>query len=329
MTLKRSLLPLHIAGVLLLLNWCASSQPPAVPTAPSVTLDAAQLFAYDKSLPLTPDEQLTSDQPTVKAYKVTYTSTNNQRVPALFQMPAVKEGERVPCILLMHGLGQNKASFALFLGTFIKAGYAVFAIDAQYHGDRKPPYPLELFGKDVYATRELLLQTAVDLRRAVDYLQTRKEIDPKRISYLGFSMGGILGSIVCGVDDRIQSPILALAGGNWKVMGETSKLPAAENARKAFAAGAPNMVSVLEPLDPVRWVGQISPRPVLFINGNADTVVPVAAGKALQEAAGPGKEVFIYKGDHVPQGIELTRVLGRISSWLDAHLKKPNGVAIP
>lgn len=300
---------------------CGTTQNLTTPAARSIAADPAGLFAYDRAAPLAPEESLAEDRPEYKAYKLTYSSANGERVPAFFILPTKPAAEKAPCVVLMHGLGQDKKALAMLWGTFTKAGYGVLAIDALYHGDRAPKTPPQLFGTDVEPTRKLLIQTVIDLRRGIDYLQTRKEIDPAKIGYVGFSMGGILGTLLSAVDTRVQAPVLALAGGDWKLMGKSSTLSAAVKARGGQEA--PNIDwQLLDPLDPIHYVARISPRPVLFINGDNDTVVPVACAKELHEAAGPGKEVMIYRGGHVPAGVEFIRVLSKVSQWLDAHLKE-------
>lgn len=289
---------------------------------PPYLIDAAVLFAYDKGLPLSPEEKLEEEANGYKVYKVTYRSVHDQRVPAFLVLPTGKEGEKLPCVILMHGLGGDKAMFKPFWGILINAGYALLAIDAQYHGERKSKEPLELFGVYPYYSRDALIQTVIDLRRAIDYLETRKEIDSKRIGYLGASMGGVLGSIFAGVDPRVQAPILMVAGGNWKLIMGKSTLPIWQRALKEFPERIPEALQALEPVDPIHWVGRITPRPVLFINGDADDVVPVPSNKALHEAAKEPKQILWYKGGHVPQGDQLPIVLQAIQNWLETHLKK-------
>jgi uncharacterized protein len=318
------------------------AQAPGDTTVRTVTLDAADLFNYDRGLPLAVEfsakpaqpgdppaaaqtaEPVYESQQDFRAYRISYLSANGNRVPAFFVLPTKPAGEKAPCIVLMHGLGQDKRALAMLWGTFAKSGYGVLAIDAQYHGERALKLPKEtqvdIFGTGIYSTRELLVQTVVDLRRGIDFLKSRKEIDPKRIGYVGFSMGGILGTLLSAVDDRVQAPVLALAGGNWKLMAQSSTLAQATKARQAPGANGIGW-QPLDPVDPIRYVGRISPRPVLFVNGDNDTVVPVACAKELHEAAGPGKEVLFYKGGHVPAGLEFVKVLGKIQQWLDAHLK--------
>jgi dipeptidyl aminopeptidase/acylaminoacyl peptidase len=291
------------------------------PAAAQAAFAGAELFKYDATQPLAAEEAISETRDDYQVHKLSYASANNQRVPAFFILPTRPASGKAPCIVLMHGLGQDKKALAMLWGTFAKSGYAVLAIDALHHGERAPKAPLELFGANIDATRELLVQTVIDLRRGLDFLQGRKEIDPKRIGYLGFSMGGILGTLLSAVDDRVNAPVIALAGGNWKLMAQTSTLAQAVKARQSQGVDGIGW-QPLDPMDPVRFVGRISPRPVLFINGDNDTVVPVACAKELHQAAGPGKEVLFYKGGHVPAGVEFIRVVGKITQWMDAHLKK-------
>lgn len=307
--------------IAILLNSCTTN---AQPTEDGM---ADLLFGYDKSLPLQPEVSELEETTGYKVFKVTYRSARDQRVPAVFIVPKGKEGEKLPCVILMHGLGGDKNMFKMMWGTLTSAGYALFAIDAQYHGERKPKDPVQIFGVHPYLTRDALTQTVIDLRRAVDFLATRNEIDPQRIGYLGASMGGIIGSMFAGVDTRVQAPILLVAGGNWKILMEQSTLPNVAEGREKRLEQASAALKILDPIDPVHWVGKISPRPVLFINGDGDTVVPVASNKALHEAAKEPKQVVWYKGPHVPPPTELPSLLSVIMNWLNTHLQNKTGVA--
>lgn len=286
------------------------------------------LFGYDKSLPLQPEVTEQEETTGYKVYKVSYRSARNERVPAVFIVPKGKEGEKLPCVILMHGLGGDKNMFKMTWGALTSAGYALFAIDAQYHGERKPKDPVQIFGVHPYLTRDALTQTVIDLRRGVDFLETREEIDPKRIGYLGASMGGMIGSMFAGVDTRVQAPILLVAGGNWKILMEKSTLPNVAEGREKMLEQASAALKVLDPIDPIHWVGRISPRPVLFINGDGDTVVPVDSNKALHEAAKEPKQIVWYKGPHIPPPTELPNLLSVITNWLNTHLKNAQGAAL-
>ena len=51
-----------------------------------------------------------------------------------------------------------------------------------------------------------------DLRRSLDYIETRDDLDAEGIGYLGFSWGARLANVALAVEDRIDAAIL-LAGG--------------------------------------------------------------------------------------------------------------------
>ncbi len=298
----------------LMLSGCSQTQ-----QAPRY--DADLIFGYDKSLPLSPQETPAEETAQYRVLKITYRSARDQRVPALLILPKNRGEEKLPCVILMHGLGSDKRMFQMLWGPLTMAGYALFAIDAQYHGERKPSDDLPFFGMYPYRARDALIQTVIDLRRGVDYLQTRPEIDPNRIGYIGASMGGIIGSMFAGVDERVKAPVLLVAGGDWKILMEKSALSMWRDAARNNPQQMQEALRVMDVVDPVNWVGRIAPRPVLFINGDADDVVPVESNKALHNAAGEPKKVVWYKGGHVPPPTDWLNVIGEVTRWLDTHLK--------
>lgn len=290
-------------------------------TQSTTKYDPDLIFGYDKTLPLSPQETSGEETAEYRVIKVTYRSVHDQRVPALLILPKQPREERLPCVILMHGLGGDKRMFQMLWGPLTRAGFALFAIDAQYHGERKPSDDIPFFGMYPYRARDALIQTVIDLRRGVDYLQTRKEIDPDRIGYIGASMGGIIGAMFAGVDERVKAPVLLVAGGDWKILMERSTLSVWRDAARNNPQQMQEALRVMDVVDPVNWVGRIAPRPVLFINGDADDVVPVESNKALHNAAGEPKKIVWYKGGHVPPPTDWLTVISEITRWLDAHLK--------
>jgi hypothetical protein len=64
---------------------------------------------------------------------------------------------------------------------------------------------------------------------------------------------------------------------------------------------------LLQPLEPLRHVGKISPRPVLMINGTDDEQVPRANAEMLYQGAGQPKKIVWLESKHVnPRNIALT-----------------------
>ena len=79
----------------------------------------------------------------------------------------------------------------------LSAGFAVLALDIQYHGDRIDNNDYEspevILGQELWnKLTMMLIESAIDYRRTIDYLETRPEIDTSRIGLIGYSLGGIM-----------------------------------------------------------------------------------------------------------------------------------------
>ena len=71
---------------------------------------------------------------------------------------------------------------------------------------------VELSISDPNFYRDRLMLMIKDVRSAVDYLETRKDFDIKKIGYYGYSQGGSEGPILLALEDRIQVALLASCG---------------------------------------------------------------------------------------------------------------------
>jgi dienelactone hydrolase len=99
--------------------------------------------------------------------------------------------------------------------------------------ERSGPEP----GIDGVSGRETLIQESKDIGRTLDYLETRSEIDHKKLAYMGVSMGAALGVNFVGVEDRFHAAIF-LDGGFF---GE-NPLPGTDQADFAPRIKAPTLL---------------------------------------------------------------------------------------
>jgi len=270
--------------------------------------DLQAVYTYDPALPLDAEVGEAEAGEGMLRHAVRFDSTNDERVPAVLFTPQESE-EPVGAVLLLHGLGGSKDDVWLraLAGTLAQNGIAAMAIDAQYHGERRRQ-GAELLGADLARTREAMVQTVVDNRRALDFLATRTDINPDRIGLLGASMGAILGTIVAAVDQRVCSACLVVGGGRWELLARQSHHPAA--AALAGALATPEAQAAIGTVDPVNFIAHLAPRPVLMLNGRQDDIVPPECAQALFEAAQEPKEIVWYDGGHLPDPATAMTVLG-------------------
>jgi dienelactone hydrolase len=275
------------------------------------------LIAYDAAADLKPElKEVPTDG--YRMYEIAYTSAHNERVPGILVLPQTSTG-KLPCVILQHGLGGSKKSMKSLWEPLVKEGYACLAIDMVSHGDR-PRFlaPTRLFDFP-YEARNAIAQTVVDLRRGLDYLATRPDIDMGRIGYLGVSMGSIVGSVFCATDTRIAAAVFVVGGGNWELILKDTIIPLSTNGAIKQAGARKPVVEAWAPFDPDIWVGRISPRPVLLINGEKDTIVVPPAAKAFQAACKEPKKIVWYDGSHsAPPDL----VKKEMSDWFGKYLKE-------
>jgi len=249
--------------------------------------------------------------------RLSFAGDDGERVPALLMRPT--GAERPPCALFLHGLGGDKDQAKLVAALLAPYGIAVLAIDARLHGDRAPDEGLDeaALAGDFFATGGPLVRTVIDNRRAIDYIATRDDVDTERIVVVGASMGAILGSVLSAVDKRVDAAALIVGGGDWATLLATSEHPLAVRLREAGGDGA-----LLARIDPVNFVGHVSPRPVLMVNGTTDAIMPTACAEALHAAAGEPKEIIWYEGGHVGMPPQTLMAIG-------AWIVEQAGVALP
>lgn len=299
--------------LLVALAGAAASSPVSRPAYPVL----AEFLAYDRELPLNAKVVQVKDDQGSRIEKITFGSTHGEVVPALLTIPAGKAKPPFPCVLILHGYHGSKDE-ALPGGFLLAAtGRASLAIDAQYHGERVKP-GVDVYSSLLYRNRDALIQTVVDARRAIDYLETRPDIDSRRIGLVGASMGGILGAVLAGVEPRIKVPVLLVAGADWGLLAEKSQISAGKQLRE----GHPNLsfdqvARILAPVDPLNFADKISPRPLLMLNGKHDDIVPVESNQLLYDRAKQPKQIIWFESGHL---LPMLEAIPRIVEWLDKYL---------
>ncbi len=158
-------------------------------------------------------------------YKISYRSVREQRVPAYLAIPKDKVSEKLPVVILMHGWnlfwGKNESWVQDWIPILTAQGYVVLAPDHFLYGERKIEGGFDQ-GSDrgPYYYRDWMCQTVVDLRRGIDYLLSRPDIDPERIAIFGGSLGGWIGSVLSAVEPRIKTSILSVPSTEF-IMAQT------------------------------------------------------------------------------------------------------------
>jgi len=137
-------------------------------------------------------------------------------VPAYFAKPMEHKG-RLPVVLFNHSHGGDYAGGKEelvqgkpylqnppYAEALTQAGYAALCIDAWNFGERRGRTESELFKELLWQGQVLWGLMVYDSLKAVDYLQTRSDVDPGRIATLGLSMGSTMAWWLAALDERVR-----------------------------------------------------------------------------------------------------------------------------
>ncbi|MEX2238439.1 MAG: dienelactone hydrolase family protein [Dehalococcoidia bacterium] len=246
-------------------------------------------FRYDKDLELNTVERPLEAPEGIGRTHFTISSTHDQRVPGILHTP---DGPGpFPLVVMQHGAGSEKSAEYITRPAeywALNEGWALLAIDAPRRGERASEAfdRTRLWGMP-YLWRDHAIQTAQDLMRALDYAETRAELDLGRVGYIGVSMGTILGVAFVALDQRVRTGVFTIGG-------SVTAARIAENA----GGRAADLEIVSDLIDCASYAPMVSPRPVLMINGLQDEVVPPAAGERLYAAFQEPKRIKWYTGGH-------------------------------
>lgn len=169
--------------------------------------DGSKVFAYNATKPL----NLTtgkSETPTngVTVFAVSYDSPKGGRVPGYLVVPSGMGP--FAAIIYMHWGQGNKDEFLSEAVEMAHQGANGIMIDAPYW---RPDVPPPAKGREAEFERDGYIQMVVNLRRAVDVLVSRKDVDPNRIGYVGHSLGATWGAPLAAAEKRIK--VFVLMGG--------------------------------------------------------------------------------------------------------------------
>jgi len=302
-------------------------EPLALSLPPVDPQEYLYLFDYDRAAPLDVQEVERWHESQATWTDLTYASPRGGRVPAT---PVVPDG-RGPFagIVLMHGgaADSNRRDLFPLAAAYARMGAVVALIDAPFARpeNRNPPRrygPMTWTEQD----REELVQLIVDLRRAVDLLAARPDVDAQRMAYVGNSFGGATGGLLAGVEDRLPAYALVVGDGGW-VEHYTGP-----DDRHSYPAGPFFTVSeegqrrwleAMWPIEPIHYVGRAGPAALLFQNGTRDVNVPPRDALRFQQAGSEPKTILWYDSAHsLPnqawqdQAAWLQRHIGAGAPWL-------------
>ena len=149
--------------------------------------------------------------------------------------------------------------------------------------------------------RTLILRS----RQALDHLIQRRDVDERRMGTLGISAGGVVSSMLAGVEPRLGAHVWMLAGGPLPdVLIDTAEDRFRGYARTILTTTPRTRAQLRRELrglmvtDPIRLAGNVDPEGVLLVLARFDRSVPYRYGLALWRALGKPDRILSPLGHY-------------------------------
>ena len=319
----------HICVMVILLSACASYiHTPLEPHHSSSTLintdGDVSIFVYPKQPPKVKLETVGEDSnKRYRLHRLEFASygVNGQKdnlISADFQMSKLPGKNPLLIVLPLYGSYTYPSDeISAGVANHSKGGMHVLnVLGEQFMWD------WEALGQasDPGHFRELMSQQAerirvnvVDVRRIIDWAETRPEIDTDRIAIIGFSHGALVASVAAVAEPRIKTSIFVMGGANPHELIANCQLERTDTIRTAVQQRFGwNIEQYREELEPIfapynvaRYAGHVDPERILIIDSYYDTCMPRTSRDVLWEAMGRPERIS-YEYDHKVSFLSMT-----------------------
>lgn len=256
-----------------------------------------QMFDYQQNAPLDVKENGVEEKNGVRIHDISYASPKGGRVTAYLVVPSRKG--KFAGVIFMHSRPGNRNTFLDEALTLARAGAVSLLIDAPFSrtGESKREFdPTVTKPKD---DRDIYIQTVVDLRRGVDLLVSRSDVDRKRIGFIGHSYGAHTGAVLAGIEKRIKAYVIMAGAPSLTEFLRSSTLPAIVKTRDSLTKEQQNnYFSTLAAVDPINYIGYVAPSALFFQFGKTDSYPTEASARVYSEKASNPKLVKFYDTGH-------------------------------
>jgi dienelactone hydrolase len=251
--------------------------------ASSLPTGLLQLYDYDASAPFEVSETEVQKRGDATIHDISYAGPEG-RITAFLVLP---DGDGpFPAVLFMPGAPGARFTFFTEAVELASRGIASLLPD--------PPYsrpPVEDVVSFEPTDRDGIVQEVTEMRRGIDLLVSREDVDPSRLGYVGFSWGGSLGAIFVAVERRVSSFVL---------MSAVPRL-SADMRRLGREQGADDLAAseeAMRPIDALNYVPHAAPNALFFQFGKEDTRPSPEEGRQAVAAASAPKQARWYEGVH-------------------------------
>jgi dienelactone hydrolase len=252
-------------------------------------------FDYDRTTPLNIQRIGVAHRDRADVYDITYESLKGGVVPAYLVVP--KGRGPFAAVIWGHWYWDNSSmrNRKQFLDEAIvlaQAGVVSLLTDGPVarpgHIESKDPLD-ERVATD-------FLQQVIDMRRGVDVLLARRDVDPKRIAFVGHSYNAGIGALLSGLDRRFKCFVLMAGLMSDEITQQTKDFQ--EFRQKVGPQKLDALIAKYAYLDQGKYVSHAAPAVVFLQFSNQETSLTPELARRHAAVVSEPKQVKFYDAPH-------------------------------
>jgi cephalosporin-C deacetylase-like acetyl esterase len=189
-----------------------------------------------------------------------------------------------------------------------------------YYGPRRPAGTKEkMITANYKKSMDNVRQAVLDVRQTTAWLESRPEIDPKRLGVVGTSLGSFIGSLAAEMEPKLGRVVSLLGGGG--LVDAYYDDPRGKDYRKIWELLGGNkakLEKLIAPADPLTCAANLKDRKVLMINCKRDEIVFPKMAESMWKASGEPKIIW-YDCTHVGAALYFLDAMDQVVEHLLAE----------
>ncbi len=232
-----------------------------------------------------------------------------KRLAGILRKPA--GGGQAPVVVMVVGLDSTKEEMDVYEHIFLSRGMATLAFDGPGQGEAE--YDIPIRG-----------DYEVAVKAVVDYIETRPDLDAKRVGLWGVSLGGYYSARAAAFEKRLKACISLSGPYNWVETFDGRN----ELSREAFRVRSHSKTmeearEVAKTLT-LEGVAKNITCPIYVVGGELDNLTPPHNAKRIAaEVSGPCELLIVKGGNHVANNRRYM-FQTQTADWMGQRLGLPN-----